>query len=115
MSKQWGHGFHQGKKAQVMDGLTKKKEYGIDRWIEALRNGECIVRRDWCPDTKRLFMRDGTLMLCDDGRVTKYELSDEDLGLEWFGFFDTDDMDADAIEYDDGAASMTDAEWMATA
>lgn len=94
MSRQWGHGFHQGKKAQVLDGLTRRKEYGIDRWIFALRDGEVIFRRDWDSDSKRLFMRNGVLLVCEDGITKLYEIGDLDMQLEWFGFADCDDIEA---------------------
>ena len=93
MSKQWGHGFHQGRKTLILDGLTRKKEYGIDRWIFELRSGGVIFRRDWDSDSKRLFLKDGVLLVCDDGNVNPYEISDADMQLEWFGFSDFDDID----------------------
>lgn len=93
MSKQWGHGFHQGKNAQVIDVLAREQAYGIDLWLTALRAGDVISRIDWDADSKRVFLKNGVLFVCEDGSTTQYEICDADMELEWFGFVDFDDIE----------------------
>lgn len=91
MSKQWGHGFYKGKIAQVLDSIERTKEYGIDRWISDLRSGCVIFRRDWDSDKKRLFLRNGQLFVCENGKAKHYKISNDDLHIEWSGFYSPDE------------------------
>ena len=89
MSKQWGDGFHKGKVKGISDALLNNSEDGFHQWIAKLRNGESIARADWSPECwgmKHIFIKDGQLLLNDYGKISQYDLSQDDIQCdEWFG------------------------------
>lgn len=108
MSKQWGHGFHTGRCEGAHEMILRiGRDGSLSHWINHLQEGEVIFRKDWDSDRKRLYMRNGILLICEDGEERMYEMTEADLSLEWFGFSDGDEFDEEGDECCDEAEMIS--------
>lgn len=71
-------------------GLMKISELGISPWMDALKAGMVIYRRDWDSDSKRLWLNRGILFISEDGKTKQYDRTDKDEQIEWLGLEEID-------------------------